>query len=70
MAYETETKRYDDLYKEYETKVNADKEKAKKRTEEDYNEKLKQLYISRMQDQKSLNELSSLRQAEYQRFRR
>ena len=38
MAYETETKRYDDLYNEYAAKVNADKEKAKKRTEEDYNE--------------------------------
>ena len=56
MAYETETKRYDDLYNEYAAKVNADKEKAKKRTEEDYNEKLKQLYITRMQDQKALNE--------------
>lgn len=56
MAYETETKRYDKLYNEYAAKVNADKEKAKKRTEEDYNEKLKQLYITKMQDQKTLNE--------------
>lgn len=56
MAYETETKRYDKLYEEYAAKVNADKEKAKKRTEEDYNEKMKQLYVSNMQDRKALNE--------------
>lgn len=56
MAYEAQTKRYDDLYNEYAAKVAADKEKSKKRAEEDYNEKLKQLYISKMQDQKSLNE--------------
>lgn len=55
-SYKTETKRYDDLYKAYEKKVNADKTKTKNRTEADYNEKLKQLYISKMQDQKALDE--------------
>lgn len=56
MAYEAETKRYDDMYNEYAAKAATDNERAKKKKAEDYNEKLKQLYISRMQDQKSLNE--------------
>lgn len=56
MAYEAELSRYDNLYKEYEKKNKEDAEKKRARTAEDFNEKLKQAYISRMQDQKSLNE--------------
>ena len=48
MAYENETKRYDDMYEQFAKKTEEDKRKAKARKEEDYNEKLKQLYISRM----------------------
>lgn len=55
MAYENETKRYDDMYEQFAKKTEEDKKKAKARKEEDYNEKLKQLYISRMQDQKTLD---------------
>ena len=55
MAYENETKRYDDMYNEFAKKTATDIAKAKARKEEDYNEKLKQLYISRMQDQKALD---------------
>ena len=55
MAYENETKRYDDMYEQFAKKTEEDKRKAKARKEEDYNEKLKQLYISRMQDQKTLD---------------
>lgn len=54
MAYETETKRYDDLYSEYEKKAKADAEKAKAQAKQNYNDKLKQAYISRMQDQREL----------------
>lgn len=55
MAYETETKRYDDMYNDFAKKTAEDVVKAKSKKEEDYNEKLKQLYISRMQDQKALD---------------
>lgn len=55
-SYANETKRYDDLYKDYVNKQNADVAQQKKRTTDDYNAQLKQAYISRMQEQKNLND--------------
>lgn len=56
MAYETELKRYDNLYDEYRKKNEEDTAKKKQQTTEDYNSKLKEAYISRMQNEKNLNE--------------
>lgn len=56
MAYEAELKRYDNLYNDYEKKQNEDVAKKKKQTEEKYNDTLKEAYISRMQNEKNLNE--------------
>lgn len=51
-----DTSRYDKLYTDFEKKQKEDAAKQKSRTEEEFNSKLKEAYISRMQDQKSLNE--------------
>lgn len=51
-----DTSRYDQLYNDFEKKQKADAAKQKQQTEADYNQRLKEAYISRMQDQKSLND--------------
>ncbi|MFR6258342.1 MAG: hypothetical protein ACLULK_06145 [Anaerovoracaceae bacterium] len=51
-----DTSRYDKLYTDFEKKQKEDAEKQKVRTEEDYNKKLKDAYISRMENQKNLND--------------
>lgn len=56
MAYENELKRYDNMYEEYRKKNEADTAKKKQQTTEDYDSKLKEAYISRMQNEKNLNE--------------
>ena len=56
MAYENELKRYDNMYEEYKKKNEADTAKKKQQTTEDYDSKLKEAYISRMQNEKNLNE--------------
>ena len=55
MAYETELKRYDNLYDEYAKKLQETPAKRKQQTTSDYNDKLKEAYISRMQEQKTLD---------------
>lgn len=54
--YAVATSRYDQLYNDFEKKQKADAAKQKQQTEADYNQRLKEAYISRMQDQKSLND--------------
>lgn len=56
MAYENELKRYDKMYNDYAEKQKVDVAKQKDTTTKDYNDKLKQAYISRMQNQKTLDE--------------
>lgn len=56
MAYETQLKRYDNLYNDYKTKNEQDTAAKKQQTTEDYNTKLKEAYISRMQNEKTLND--------------
>lgn len=50
------TARYDTLYNDFVKQQNADAEKQKARTTEDYSKQLKQAYINRMQEQRELNE--------------
>lgn len=54
MATTYDTSRYDQLYTDFEKKQKEDAAKQKQRTEEDYNKKLKEAYISRHQEQKNL----------------
>lgn len=54
MAYSTQ--RYDNLYTEFEKKQKENVEKQKAQTTEDYNKQLKEAYISKMQNQRALNE--------------
>lgn len=51
-----DTSRYDQLYTDFEKKQKEDAAKQKSKTEDEFNTRLKEAYISRMQDQKSLND--------------
>ena len=51
-----DTSRYDELYKDFEKKQRETAEKQKTQTESDFNQRLKEAYISNMQDKKSLGE--------------
>ena len=51
-----DTSRYDALYTDFEKKQREDAAKQKTRTEQQFNDELRQAYISRMQEQRSLNE--------------
>lgn len=51
-----DTSRYDQLYTDFEKKQKEDAAKQKQQTTEDYNQKLKEAYISKMQNQKTLND--------------
>lgn len=53
------TSRYDQLYNDFEKKQKADAAKQKEQTTEDYNQKLKEAYISKMQNQRTLNDSMS-----------
>lgn len=49
-----DTSRYDQLYDEFEKKQKESAAKQKQQAETDYNQRLKEAYISKMQDQKSV----------------
>lgn len=51
-----DTSRYDTLYSDFEKKQKEDAAKQKTRTEQQFNDELRQAYIGRMQEQKSLND--------------
>lgn len=56
MATTYDTSRYDAMYNDFEKRQLELADKQKKQTEADYNQRLKQAYISNMQDKKALNE--------------
>ena len=51
-----DTSRYDAMYKDFEKKQKQTAQTQKAQTEEDYNKRLKEAYISNMQNKKALNE--------------
>lgn len=51
-----DTSRYDQLYQDFEKKQKETAEKQKKTTEEEFNERYKQAYISNMQNKKTLQD--------------
>lgn len=55
MATKYDTSAYDKMYNEFATQQNDTAAKQVKQTEADYNQRLKEAYISRMQNQQALN---------------
>lgn len=55
MATKYDTSAYDKMYNEFATQQNETAAKQVKQTEADYNQRLREAYISRMQNQQALN---------------